>query len=289
MNAFLGFFETHKELCALILAAAGGGFALWRWTVDQKWRRVQHAQSLVEKFLEKRNTSNAFEILDTIGEVECETKYNLEKKETVDITDKFLIGALSTFDQKTENDDNEIIARDIFDDFFDDLGTFQSHIDTKLIKLKDIKPYLEYWIQELTGHERVHNVDFGNQVAKYLDFFGYDRVVKLAKGMGHPFNGVVKTIFRDEIIAKLKDSAPALRVEGVTGLAIFGSRARGDARDDSDLNVLIDVNATFSGLDLIGAQHIIRAATGLETRAEMRRSLDLWFIRRMADDVIEIF
>jgi predicted nucleotidyltransferase len=281
--------DDPKELLPIILATAGGGFALWRWTVDQKWRRVQHAQSLVEKFLDKRNTIKAFEILDTIGEVECESMYNLGKKETINITDKFLIGALSTFDQRTENDDNEIIVRDIFDDFFDDLGTFQSHIDTKLIKLKDIKPYLEYWIQELTGHGRVHNVKFGNQVAKYLDFFGYDRVVKLAEDMGRPFNGIVKTISRNEIIATLNDAAPALRAEGVTRLAIFGSRARGDARDDSNLNVLIDVNATFSGLDLIGVQHIIRAATGLETRAEMRRSLDLWFVRRMADDVIEIF
>jgi predicted nucleotidyltransferase len=47
---------------------------------------------------------------------------------------------------------------------------------------------------------------------------------------------------RDEIIAKLKETAPALRAKGVTRLAIFGSRARGDERDDSDLDVLIDVN-----------------------------------------------
>jgi predicted nucleotidyltransferase len=55
---------------------------------------------------------------------------------------------------------------------------------------------------------------------------------------------------RDEIIAKLKETTPALRAEGVTRLAIFGSRARGDAGDDSDLDVLIDVDpqAGFEGL-----------------------------------------
>jgi predicted nucleotidyltransferase len=96
---------------------------------------------------------------------------------------------------------------------------------------------------------------------------------------------------RDEIIARLRSTAPALRAEGVSRFAILGSRARGDARHDSDLDVLVEVepNSRFSLLNLIGVEHIIRDVTGLRAQATMRRSLEPRMAERIADDIVEVF
>ena len=45
---------------------------------------------------------------------------------------------------------------------------------------------------------------------------------------------------REEIIEKLKAMEPELRARGITRMQMFGSRARGDNHEDSDLDLLID-------------------------------------------------
>ena len=96
---------------------------------------------------------------------------------------------------------------------------------------------------------------------------------------------------RDEIIAAIRKNAEAIRAEGVTKLAIFGSRARGDNRADSDIDVLIEVepDISFSILDLIGVEQIIQDATGLPAQATMRRSMPPRFAQRIANDILEVF
>ena len=96
---------------------------------------------------------------------------------------------------------------------------------------------------------------------------------------------------RDQILASLRGLEPALRQRGVTSLAIFGSRSRGDNRPDSDLDVLIEVkkDTKFSLLDLVNVERTIRDVTGLKTQVEMRRSLEPRFAERIADDIVEVF
>lgn len=82
-------------------------------------------------------------------------------------------------------------------------------------------------------------------------------------------------IDRDTLLARLRDLRPALVREGITGMWLVGSRARGDNRADSDIDLMVEIDETrkFSLLDLIGVKHIVEDATGLPADMLMRRSL----------------
>ena len=61
------------------------------------------------------------------------------------------------------------------------------------------------------------------------------------------------------IHARLRENERALRERGVTHAAVFGSRARGDNRPDSDTDIMIDVDpeAHISVFDFVGLKEYI--------------------------------
>jgi hypothetical protein len=93
------------------------------------------------------------------------------------------------------------------------------------------------------------------------------------------------------ILAKLRELTPALKAEGVTRLAVFGSRARGDAKPDSDLDILIETfdRNSEQRFDLFKVMHLIEDTTGIKTQISMYDLLKPRIKERIADDLIEVF
>lgn len=99
------------------------------------------------------------------------------------------------------------------------------------------------------------------------------------------------TISRERLVEDLSALEPRLRAEGVTHMALFGSRARADNRPDSDVDVVIDVqsDSRFSLLHLVGVAQEIEGKVDLPANVFMRRSLDSSFLKTVTRDELKIF
>jgi hypothetical protein len=67
-----------------------------------------------------------------------------------------------------------------------------------------------------------------------------------------------------EIIDRLREHEADLRSRGVLHAALFGSRARGDNRPNSDLDIMIDIDpdADMSVYDYVGLKNYIASLFG---------------------------
>lgn len=93
------------------------------------------------------------------------------------------------------------------------------------------------------------------------------------------------------LVVKLRELAPALRAAGVTRLYLFGSRARGDARPDGDLDVLVETSSREETprFDYFRVLHLIEDHLGLRAQISMRDLLKPRVAERIADDLVEVF
>ncbi len=87
-----------------------------------------------------------------------------------------------------------------------------------------------------------------------------------------------------------------LRRLGVEHLALFGSRARGDASAGSDLDVLIDLhskdavsNRVAAGRAALEVSGTLSAITGLDVSLIERNQMPPQLAKRILDDIVEVF
>ena len=96
---------------------------------------------------------------------------------------------------------------------------------------------------------------------------------------------------RDEVVAKLEALESPLRERGIRSLAVFGSVARGTARPDSDVDVLIDVEPgmSFSLIDLVRLKDFLEDRLGYKVDVVTRAGLDTEIRDRVQSEALVVF
>lgn len=96
---------------------------------------------------------------------------------------------------------------------------------------------------------------------------------------------------RDDAIRLLKQAEPDLRARGVHALALFGSTARGEAGPGSDVDVLVDLDASrrFTLIDLSGMRLLMEDRLGQPADLAIRDSLRPAYRVSVEADAIPVF
>ena len=94
-----------------------------------------------------------------------------------------------------------------------------------------------------------------------------------------------------DLLAALQSRRSTIAAEGATALYLYGSRARGDHRADSHVDLFVDCDpdGSFSLLNLAGVKIIADEALGLEVHVTTRSSVNPRLRTRIESEAVQVF
>ena len=96
---------------------------------------------------------------------------------------------------------------------------------------------------------------------------------------------------RDEAIRRLRALEPELRSRGLAALFLFGSVARGDNDNESDLDVLFEESpeSRLSLFGLAGVRRFLRERMGVDVDLVDRRTIHFMLREKVEAESIPVF
>ena len=103
-----------------------------------------------------------------------------------------------------------------------------------------------------------------------------------------PAAGPTPGAHRERIIALVREHAGEIRARGVARLGLFGSTARGDAGDESDIDIVVEVEPgrRFSLIDLAGLRSLLCEILDRDTDIVIREDLRRRFRARIDEETV---
>lgn len=91
---------------------------------------------------------------------------------------------------------------------------------------------------------------------------------------------------REHIISRLSELRPWLAASGISRVRLFGSHARGDATEGSDIDLLVDLSRPL-GLEFFGVEAELSDALGAPVDLHTEKSLHRIVLRQALAEAID--
>jgi hypothetical protein len=151
----------------------------------QQWKKAEFLAQEIKSFRQDVDVKRALLMLDW-SEIPIYTAEHegLTKREII-CDDELLFMAL-TPDDDTDFSDNQYIVRIIFDQYLDKLSMFERYVQSGLVKVDELRPYLQYWIDamcnKVDGRKTPEIID---QLWAFISRYQYTSVIKLCEEFGY--------------------------------------------------------------------------------------------------------
>lgn len=156
-----------------LIVIIGGFIAFGKWIYEivqnYKWERNKFLLEKLEEFRSKENTKIFHQILDWNG---SNIKIN---DKTFRVDDLLLITSLDLHKDRGVFQKEELLLRNTFDRYFDDLSTMVFMVKVGLIDEEHFRNFMGYWFKILKGEGRKPEV-FKTKVEKYMKYYGYEEL-----------------------------------------------------------------------------------------------------------------
>ena len=177
--------ELGLKIAAFVLSLAVLIKGICEYTKAQKWKKGEFVAKEIKEFQNDFDIKRAMILLDWNSK-ELDLKPNeIEGKTKFFFTDDLINSALQTHREISSFSREEVVIKSIFDSLFDRITLFNNYIETGLIKTKDIKPYLIYWVKILADpRNQRKSKEIKHQIKTFLEEYEYDGVLAFCNKLG---------------------------------------------------------------------------------------------------------
>ena len=200
MSIFLPFEAMLPGVPMVIVTSIGLIIGLRQYIKAQRWKRSEFIAIQIKEFENNPLVRTAMYMLDFRQGV-----FTVEGQEIAFDTDS-LIAAIASHKIKPGYPNlKETQVRLAFCDFFEGIERFYHFVESKLISVKDIEPYLPYWIRRFTDPDPDHKgEDFIYSIWTFIDAYEYTGVRQLAEVVKKS-DGNLKVPKREEAEEKTRE------------------------------------------------------------------------------------